>query len=162
MRADAPPNATPNSLRPVAKVCLAAVVLLGVAGCDGYPKDIEETTEHVLSRGTVRAGIVETDSSTQSAESDLAKAIAQAVGAQAALKTGSGEVLLHGLETGELDVVVGEFAKGSPWSGRVALTLPTEADDPESGEPVIRAAVPSGENRWLILVSGVVKKEGAK
>ena len=87
----------------------------------------------------------------------LAEKIAEAAGAEAEMESGSAEVLLHRLEEGELDLVVGKFAKASPWKGRVALTqAPKPEWEPAKHEPVLRAAVRNGENRWLMFVSKTI------
>ncbi len=131
---------------------LALVIALAISGCDNFPKDVAGTMQEVTARGSLRVGIV-ADGETEARERFLAQTIAQAAAVEAEVESGSAEILLHRLENGRIDLVVGQFAKASPWKGRVAFTKPAEADSPPSHEPVLRAAVRSGENRWLIFVT---------
>ncbi len=138
---------------------LAVLATLALSGCEDFPKDIAGTMDDITATGVLQAGIV-TDGSAEADERSLAERIAQAAGAEAEMETGSAEVLLHKLEEGELDLVVGKFAKASPWKGRVALTkAPRPEWEPAKHEPVLRAAIRNGENRWLIFVSKTIGEE---
>ena len=135
---------------------LRALAMLALCGCDGFPNDIAGTMERVTGSGVMHAGII-ADGAAEADEELLVERIGTAAGAEAQTESGSAEVLLHKLEEGELDIVVGEFAKASPWSGRVALTAAPQAEwEPAKHEPVLRAAVRNGENRWLMFVSRTI------
>ncbi|MCF1505601.1 hypothetical protein L0F51_17755 [Afifella sp. H1R] len=138
---------------------LAAVFLVPLlAGCDGFPKDIAGTMQNVKERGVLHAGIV-ADGPAEGEERALAERVAQAADVMAEFEVGSDEVLLHRLEDGDIDLVLGEFAKASPWKKRVAFTAPAEAKSPSAHEPVLRAAVRPGENRWLMFVQKTLRQK---
>ncbi len=141
-----------------AGMMVAALLLPFLAGCDGFPRDIAGTSEEIKTTGILRAGIVAGDSD-EAKERAWVEKIAETVGADADIKAGSAATLLHELEEGRIDLVMGQFAKASPWKTMVAFTDSPEADAPRSHVPVLRAAVRNGENRWLMLVSETLKKE---
>jgi len=124
-------------------------------GCD-FPRDPDSTTEHVLERGSVRVGLVGCNAGEDARA--LAGRIAAATSAHAEIVGGLAEDLLPRVENGELDVVVGRFAANSPWQGRVAFTQASTREDPRNDEPVVRAAVRNGENRWLMTVERAIRE----
>ena len=134
-------------------ICLLGAAVL--AGCDDFPKDIAGTMNSVLESGRMRTGIVA--GGTDADERAIAMQIASALNVSADYRTGSTEALVRQLNEGEIDIVVGEFAKATPWAERTALTAPARATDPPKDHPVLRALVRSGENRWLIFVSRTLK-----
>ena len=134
--------------------------LLGTAamtGCDEFPKDIAGTMDSVLSTGILRAGIVAGGSEDE--ERAVANRIASSLSVSPEVISGSTEDLVRRLDEGEIAIVVGEFAKTTPWVGRAAITGPARASDPPKDHPVLRALVRSGENRWLIFVSRTLKEQ---
>ncbi len=156
MRAVAVGKRGPRSSRFSMLVLLTALATLALGGCDDFPNDIAATMDEVTETGVLHAGIV-ADGRSEVNERSLAEKIADAAGAEAEMELGSAEVLLHQLEEGELDIVVGKFANASPWNGRVALTeAPNPEWEPARHEPVLRAAVRNGENRWLMFVSRTI------
>lgn len=130
----------------------AAAATLLLAGCSGYPQDVENTYDHVVQSHSLRAGIVAAPPSVMAEERALARRIATAHGARPRFAVEASELLLRDLEQGRLDVVIGRFATKSPWTGKVALTGPAGAVKPAKDEPVLRAAVRAGENHWLLEV----------
>ncbi len=135
--------------------CLLGTAVL--AGCDDFPRDIAGTMDGVQASGTMRAGIVAGGSDAE--ERALANRIASSLSVQPEFITGSTEELVRRLNDGEIDIVVGEFAKATPWVGRAAMTAPARAINPPKDHPVLRALVRSGENRWLIFVSRTLKEK---
>lgn len=129
-----------------------ALLMLILVGCDDFPNDIAGTMKGVTEKGVLHAGMI-ADGPAEANERSLVQQVAQAVGVKAELDAGSAETLLRRLEEGKLDLVVGEFAKATPWGARVAFTPSPRAKSPPSHEPVLRAAVRLGENRWLMFVS---------
>lgn len=133
----------------------AALCALILSGCDEYPMDVEATTQNVLRNHTLHAGIV------AGSDDQEVGVILQAVGRMANASIDSvtaqeGE-LLRELEQGGLDLVVGEFANGSPWSKRVTFTTSPVAKDPPKDKAVPRAALMKGENRWFMFVENAMK-----
>ena len=137
---------------------LTLLVTMALGGCDDFPNDIAGTMDEVMDTGVLHAGLVAGPA--EADEQALAEKVAGAAGANPEIQSGSAEVLLHQLEDGELDLVVGEFAKASPWKKRVAFTRTPEQDaQPPKHQPVLRAAVRNGENRWLMFVSKTIGEE---
>lgn len=139
---------------------LVAALAISLGGCDDFPNDIAGTMDSVRASGVMRTGLVASKGG-EADERALANGIAEEAGVDVRFVEGSAEILLQRLEAGELDLVVGPFAKSSPWAGRVALTKPATAVAPPKDEIVLRAAVRPGENRWLIFVSRAMKEEPA-
>lgn len=62
-----------------------------------------------------------------------------------------GEHALRWLEEGKVDVVVGHFAKASPWQAAVALSKPVGRDEPDDNkQPDLRIARRNGENALIL------------
>jgi hypothetical protein len=139
---------------PTAAEAFCLFALAALFACDRFPKDIAGTTDAVT-RGTLHAGLV-ADASVEPDERSLIDAVSQAAAADADIQTGSAEILLSRLESGDLNLVVGRFSGDSPWKSRVAFTAPAESASPSSDAPVLRAAVRAGENRWLIFVTRTI------
>lgn len=131
---------------------LFVVILLSLAGCDAFPEDPNGTMRRVQTAGVLTAGVV-ADEPVEVQEISSAQKVARAAGVHLKIIKGSSTILLRRLEKGRLDLVVGEFASESPWKGRVALTAPVVVNSAPADEPVLRAALQSGENRWLMFVS---------
>jgi ABC-type amino acid transport substrate-binding protein len=129
---------------------IALTVALG--GCDAFPQDPNETTEHVRQSGEMRAGLIAGADQDNARQKDLAEQVASAVEAKPVFEEGTAEILVPKLEKGELDIVIGAFAKSTPWKKHAAVTKPAEQSGGDSEEPKLRALVRKGENRWLMLV----------
>lgn len=65
--------------------------------------------------------------------------------------------MLRALEEMQLDLVIGVFPAKSPWSKRVKLTSAVARPEPDKETPVLRGAVPLGENRWLLSIERVIE-----
>ncbi len=142
--------------RPV-RLILGLTLVLALAACD-FPRDPNGTLQRVETSGEMRTGIID-DSNNAEASLTLAQSIAQVHSAQPLATQGSAETLLHSLERGDLDIVIGAFAEDSPWTGRVAFTDPANSPNPPDHQPALRAIVQTGENGWLMAVSKAI--EGA-
>ena len=129
-------------------VALLAVSL--VASACGIPRDMRGTMEQARARGTVRAGAI---AGAPDIHSDAASGIAVEVvdgfaaslGLDTRWEVDSEHELMHRLEEGELDVVVGGVDRTTPWVKIVSLS---RVMGPEADGPV--AAVRMGENAWLL------------
>lgn len=130
-------------------IVIAALATL--TACEGYPRDPEGTTQQIKQQQVMRTGLVVADAD-RGTEEQMAEKIASSVNAQPEYHAGSAEVLMRQLEHKDLDVVIGLFAKDTPWKSRTALSKPYQAKNPKGDKPVLRAAVPLGENRWLMTV----------
>jgi ABC-type amino acid transport substrate-binding protein len=84
-------------------------------------------------------------------EPDLLRGFARSLGAEVTWVTGGEQSLVDRLERGSLDVVVGGLTDRSPWSERVALTLPyVSTTGPDGSEEKHVMAAPMGENAFLV------------
>ncbi|QNO26573.1 hypothetical protein EEB18_017765 [Sphingopyxis sp. OPL5] len=132
-----------------------------LAGCDSLPRDAAGTTERIERMQAMRVTILP---DTPDAHPALALLGAYARDHHARLKL----VPLHGehahkaLEDGEIDVLVGHFAKASPWQADIALSKPVARGEPDDKEhPVLRIARRNGENA-LILATDRLVSEGPR
>lgn len=138
---------------------LSGIILL--SGC-GIPDDIEATTEKAMSRGHLRAGWVagaetietQSDGDLVGFEIDIVDRFADSMGISAEWTTGSEHELMKMLEDHRLDVVVGGVTRATPWGKHVGLTAPMRG----TGRDAIVAAVPKGENRWLLAFDRLVRE----
>lgn len=134
---------------------LAAVLL---AGCDAIPSDLDGTLERVRGERRFRVGLI---ASPAPIAPDRARALLErlsgATGATAAIEPGAAEALLHRLEQGELDLVLGEFAEPSPWQHQVTISEPVAG----RGATVLAAAARNGENAWIALLFREAKATAA-
>ena len=150
------------SARRIAMRGSTALAIFALVGCDGFPKDIAGTMKEITQSGVLHAGLV-ADGAAERQERDLAQTIAEAAGVEAELETGSAASLLHDLEDGKLDLVVGEFAKASPWKKKVALSKAAiPGAKPDKHQPVLRAAIRKGENAWFLFVSRTIERGGLR
>ncbi len=127
---------------------LAAVLLFG--GCDSIPADPDGTLDRVRAERRLRVGIIASSAAPLAPDRarDLLARLSRATGARPELEQGPAEPLLTRLEEGGLDLVVGEFARKSPWAAQVTLTDPIAANGPT----ILAAAARHGENAWIALV----------
>ncbi|WP_431469224.1 hypothetical protein [Sphingosinithalassobacter sp. LHW66-3] len=133
-------------------LALALLTAPALAGCQDYPKDIADTYRQVEARGELRAGIVSAPADTMAREHALAARLAEEEGVALHTVEDSSALLVRALEQGEIDVVIGRFARETPWSGRVGISGAAGGGKPEKTAPVLRALVRAGENRWLMRV----------
>lgn len=131
------------------KAALALTIALLLAGCDSFPRDPAHSLDDIRARGTIRVGAGQELPPEAKA---LLKDVERAAGAKAELQRGALEPLLDRLETGEIDLVIAPFTKKTPWATMRALSPPVRTEG--QGEQAIewRAAMRSGENRWIMLV----------
>lgn len=153
-------------LPPFQIVALVATLAL-FAGCDHYPRDPEETLDRVQS-GVMRVGVSHDppftvlESKISGREVALVRGFARRLGARVAWRSGGHAVLMRELEHHRLDMVVGGHAKDSPWVERVATSRAYRIADGH-GHIVERvAALPPGENAWLMAFERHTKTPGAR
>lgn len=120
-----------------------------LTGCNKFPQDPENTLGAIRERGIVRVGI---EQAVPREAGDLLREVERATGAKARIVKAGVEPLLVKLDAGEIDLVIAPFGKETPWATEAALSPPLRTEG--KGEKVVewRAAMRSGENRWIMLV----------
>lgn len=131
---------------------LLPIMLL--AGCSDYPRDIEGTLDRVAARGTIAVGIIAgADDAADRPKIDAYLArVARAAKAQPRLTTGAAEPLLLRLESGDLDLVIGEISSDTPWKTDVAVIEPITTRPQGDAELALSPIARNGENRWIMLL----------
>ena len=136
---------------------LGLAVPLLLAACDDYPRDIEGTSDAVAARHRLRVGVIAGPAAFPDRQVTFIAALERKTGAKASVVTGSAEPLLLALDRGELDLVIGELSKETPWVADVAVIEPLAtrrvADDTITLSPVARY----GERRWVMTLEEVVR-----
>lgn len=128
---------------------LAVSLLLFLGGCGSVPVDLDGTLDRIRGEGRFRVGLVASPAPLAPDRAQaLLERLSRATGARAAVEPGAGEALLRRLEGGELDLVLGEFARPSPWERKVTITEPVAG----RGPIVLAAAARNGENAWIALL----------
>ncbi len=137
----------------LASVMMVAALL--VAGCDDLPKDPDQTLTRVRRDGQFQVAIISAVDAGQAVS--IIRRVEQTVGARANLRQGHGEELLHELEQGRIDLVVGEFAENSPWSRKTTFSAPLGGQEPAKDQRAMRAVLRNGENAWIMAVEKAVR-----
>jgi polar amino acid transport system substrate-binding protein len=137
---------------------LLACTAIAMTSC-GLPLDASGTLDRAT-RGTLRVGMsadepwtASTPSGRDGVEVRLIEEFAADIDASIEWEDGGEETLMHSLDSGELDVVIGGLTTKSPWSDQAALTQPYVATISEDGsveQHVIAVAL--GENALLVAV----------
>ena len=131
-----------------------SVLLLTAGGCGSLPRDQEQTLERIAETREVRVGM--TAAADQSPHFprlfDFIHRSATAAGGSPRIEVGGAEALLLRLEAGELDLVVGEFDRSSPWYQRVHILPPMATRSAGDSELEATAAARNGENGWIMLI----------
>lgn len=134
---------------------LALLLLVSVSGaCADLPRDQDGTLERIRQEGVLRVGVVA--SAAPSAHHGRLRALAEraaaAAGGRPLVLEEAAEPLLLMLEAGEVDLVIGEFDRSSPWYHRVHLLPPLARDRRGESEIEATAAARNGENGWIMLL----------
>jgi hypothetical protein len=126
----------------------ALLLLFLLPACDALPRDPEGTLHRVESTQRFTVGMTR-----QSREGQiLVHAIERRTGAKAQWRSGDAEPMLQALSKGKLDLVIGAFAKDSPWATDVAFAPALISIGPQDKPIEIKAAMRNGENRWIMTV----------
>ncbi|MDT0577080.1 hypothetical protein RM533_12980 [Croceicoccus sp. F390] len=132
------------------------MALLLLAACGPYPRDTAGTVERIERTGTLHAGLVAGTADPAAAKA-LTRQAARQWQAKVAWRTGSASALLQQLEAGEVDLVVGEWARSSPLGNEVSLSAAIASAEPsDAQEPALRLARKPGENRLVTATDTLV------
>ena len=83
--------------------------------------------------------------------------IERASGARAVVTHDTASALVDQLQQRQINVMIGAFAHDSPLKATVFFSAPVGNISVESDRPTMRAALPHGENRWIMLVEEAVR-----
>jgi len=136
-------------------IALGAVFLL--PACHGLPQDPEDTLENVRTARQFRVGLVAGTPDTLELRRLLGE-IERQTGARPRVAGGGSEALLTDLSEGKTDLVLGAFAKDSPWKTKVAFTPPLRSTGSGKHAIEVKAAMQNGENSWIMLVERASRK----
>lgn len=137
---------------------MGLILCLFVAGCDNYPRDPERTSDRIADSGQIRVGITHLrDARDRAGASRLLKRISHESGARLAIRADAAERMLHDLEEGRLDLVIAPFHEKTPWATMVALSPPIVVHGRMSKGTQLRAAMRSGENRWIMRIENAAR-----
>ncbi|MGH9459434.1 MAG: substrate-binding periplasmic protein, partial [Thermoanaerobaculia bacterium] len=118
-------------MRRTGAFAIAAILLLGGAGCDAMPRDPEKTLESVRG-GTMDVGVTENPpwvrrgagGEAVGVEPALVRELAGALGAEIDWVWGNSEEHLDALKRFELDLVIGGITQDTPWRHHVGFARP--------------------------------------
>lgn len=149
------PARNPSLLRKVTVLwMIAATIIVLLTGCTlSIPTDPGGSLD-TISGNELRIGIApETGFSTatdppEGPLPDLATDFARSLHARTSWEIASEETLVHMLESGEIDLVLGNFTAGTAWAGDVGVSRPFLISV-EGTKREIVAFLPAGENAFL-------------
>lgn len=128
------------------------MLALAAAACADIPRDPDGTLERVHAERSFRVGYVASSGAGHEAARAFLRRVADAASARPEIETGASEPLLARLAEGELDLVLGPFAPGTPWGKHVTLLAPFDEQVGRDGQVHYRAAARNGENAWIALL----------
>jgi ABC-type amino acid transport substrate-binding protein len=145
-------------------IAIASVIL---AGCN-LPRDPSGTLARVTN-GLLRVGIshdppfvLADRPEPQGREVDLIRQFAESRHARIEWVHVSHSALLRRLEEHEVDLVIGGHDADDPWKERLAFSLPYRIGGTATRPALRTAALPPGENAWLLAFERHVRSAGAR
>ena len=132
---------------------LAALLLVG---CGSLPRDAAGTTERIEHTHAMRITVLPGTPDARPALA-LLDSYARKHGARLTFVAIHGEHAHKALEDGEVDALIGHFAKASPWQADIALSKPVARSEPDDKEhPVLRIARRNGENALILATDRLI------
>ena len=146
------------------KWCLRFAAL-GLGGCDSLPRDFDGTSQRVHDSRAFRVGLIagSNDGHCPDMAARYLGRVSAATGARPITVRGPAEALLGALRRGEIDLVVGELDRTSPWAREVTIIEPLASNC--QAEVEYSAVARNGENRWIMLLEDAgraVRQPGEK
>lgn len=132
---------------------LCAVLSLGLAGCDNYPRDPHQTLNRVHETGTVRIGVVhnppwtdiDDENNPRGSEVRLLAEFSRMLQAEPVWRAVSMDEGFRALDSGEIDILIGGLPASTPYK-KAGLTRPYT----KTGKHGHIMAVRRGENAFLV------------
>lgn len=131
--------------------CLLAGFLLVLSACGALPQDPQGTLDRIGKTKQIQIGLVAGTPNVPEVQQLINEIEVRAI-AHAQMSKGSAEDLLQRLSTGKVDLVVGAFAKDSPWKTMVAFGPAVRTFGAKKDLIEVKGAMRNGENRWIMLV----------
>ena len=151
----------------VARAACALALALGLAACDGYPRDSDDMTRRAAQQA-MRVGVshdppwvlVGTDGQVTGPEAELVQRYADTRGYRLEWIAGGHDALMRDLERAHLHAVVGGHHHRSPWKPKVGWSQPLHARPGGDGPmPERRVALPPGQSQWQLAFDAFVVRE---
>lgn len=132
---------------------LVAAIAACLAACGPYPDDVAGTLDAVEAQHRIRLGLTPLPDGVAPTTRAFLARLAERTGARIETASrGSTEQLFTQLEAGQLDLVITEVAKDSPWLPEVAVIEPLAKRRVGEHELGLSAVARNGENRWIMLL----------
>lgn len=117
---------------PLRSFLFLLVFLLPLAGCDGFPRDPENSLERIKTDRVLRVGAIFNSPWVTGGDSDqlsgvegeLVRGFAEQLDARVDTVWGGDQELFEALMHNELDIIVGGFSATNPWLKQVGYTNP--------------------------------------
>lgn len=138
------------------------LLLVTLSGCDAIPRDTDGSSERIAREGVMKAATLRGTPDAEPAAA-LLRAEARRLGAHVEPVQLHGDHALRRLEEGEIDAVIGHFAKNSPWRTKVSLSKAVAGAEPaDAAEPALRIARRNGENALILAIDRAIERKGAQ
>lgn len=140
----------------------AFLLLVTLGGCDAIPRDTDGSSERIAREGVMKVATLPGTPDAEPATA-LLRAQARRLGARVEPVALHGDHALRRLEEGEIDAVIGHFAKNSPWRTKVSLsTAVARAEPADTAEPTLRIARRNGENALILSIDRAIERNGGR
>ena len=120
------------------------------------------TLDAIERNGRMRVGFAALPGQDREIAGRFVARLEAATGAQAQISSGPAERLLGELEDGDLDLVIGEFRRGSPWVAAVTIVEPLRRRAAGSHVLGLSPVAANGENRWVALLEREVRNSAGQ
>jgi hypothetical protein len=128
-----------------------------LAACGPYPRDISGTLDSIERSGSLRVGFADLRAQDVLAAEAFVSRVESATGAKAKVDRGPTDSQIARLESGDLDLVIGEFAEDSPWTTETAIIEPLQRRKVGRRTLGLSPVAANGENRWIALLEREVR-----
>lgn len=135
-------------------VCFITISFL--AGCENYPRDMAGTLQNIEQTGVVRVGVVEGQDLVS--VSPFLRHLQVSTHSKVRIVRSQSDILIAALETGQIDLVVGQFDNKSPLATEVSFLEPLESAKVGKNMISLRPVARNGENRWIMRLE-VIERE---